>query len=275
MATQILCCGDSLTAGYYGPFDHYAPYSEALSKRLRVPADEIGRCGWRADEMVVNMGNQMCIDVFHRYGPGLAVQLAAKRYDVCIIMAGTNDLGANRPAESIVNDLKALHEYCLSKGLRTVALPIPESRLWAVHQGQAPQLDTRTQVNRLLREWAATMDAVVFVDMARHVPYSDVDGNWAPDGVHMSRQGYATFGDKYCPCFSLAASLSSSLAFALCVSSASHSNLTVSRTFTHSSLSRCVFMCVCVCVCVCPNFPSSSGPGAVNHSCFALLQASG
>ena len=198
---RILCCGDSLTAGYYGNTDHYTPYGAQLSKRLGMPVDQIGRSGWRADEIVTNMGNQVCIDVFNRHGPGLAVQLAAKKYDICIVMAGTNDLAAGRSAESIVNDVKTLHNYCFARGVRTVALPIPESRFFTGDQCHAPQGAARTACNRLLRDWAATLKGrVLFVDMVQHVPYSDTDGNWAPDGLHMSQQGYATFGDKCASC---------------------------------------------------------------------------
>mmetsp|Transcript_64533 Transcript_64533/g.106868 ORF Transcript_64533/g.106868 Transcript_64533/m.106868 type:complete len:380 (-) Transcript_64533:305-1444(-) len=197
MATRVLCCGDSLTAGFYGSHTHYTPYSAQLSAHLGVPVDQIGRSGWRADEMVNNMTNTMCIDVFRQHGPGLAVQLAAKKYDICIIMAGTNDLAANRSAETILSDVISLHAYCHSQGLRTIALPIPESRQVNEHTTFTPPGAVRANCNRMLQQWAATQQGqVLFVDMVRQVRYSDVDGNWSTDGLHMSQQGYANFGHR-------------------------------------------------------------------------------
>ena len=146
--------------------------------------------------MVANMGNAMCIDVFGKHGPGLAVQMAMNKYDVCIIMAGTNDLSANQPAERIVGDIQALHNFCLAQGLRTIALPIPESRVVNNHACTSAGV-VRATCNHLLQAWAATMPGrVLFVDMVQHIPYSDIDGNWSSDGLHMSAQGYAHFGSR-------------------------------------------------------------------------------
>ena len=43
---RILCCGDSLTAGFF-PGGAHAPWSVVLAQKLGVNVDEIGMSGWR------------------------------------------------------------------------------------------------------------------------------------------------------------------------------------------------------------------------------------
>ena len=185
---HVLCCGDSLTAGYYGSEEDYCPYGTTLSQKLQAPVDEIGMSGWMSNQMVEHMENEQCVDVFDKEAPGLKVQLEKEQYTVCIIMAGTNDLAHGRTPEMILEDVKILHATCHERGLRTVALPIPGSRY-----GKS----IRRQFNTMLEQWVATIpDKVLFVDMASEVPYSDESGHWCSDGLHMSEDGYRIFGDK-------------------------------------------------------------------------------
>lgn len=146
--------------------------------------------------MVANLESECVFDTFNKPGPGLGRALARQKYDVCILMAGTNDLAANRTAEQILSDLKTLHGYCHARGIRTVALTIPESRFISEAFYQIPA-SVRRKVNRGLNHWARTLgDKVIFVDMASQVPYSAFSGDWHPDGLHMSQQGYRNFGEK-------------------------------------------------------------------------------
>lgn len=193
-AVRVLCFGDSLTAGYCGsPFD-YSPYATQLSQQLGIPVDHVGLSGWRSDEMMANLTNPYCVDTFGKAGPGLLVQLSQKSYDVCIIMAGTNDVGSDRSADSVLADLVALHRQCHARNIRTVALNIPESQ-FMVESPYMPQAIARQQVNQRLAQWAASMPGwVLFVDMASQVPYSRYSGHWDADGLHMSRHGYSHFG---------------------------------------------------------------------------------
>jgi lysophospholipase L1-like esterase len=197
MATspKVLCYGDSLTAGFFGSYTEYYPYAGKLSRKLGVPVDHIGMSGWRVDEMLANAQNPSAQDLFRKNGPGLLVQLTRGQYDVCIVMGGTNDLGANKNPEQILADLKALHGLCHAHGVRTVALSIPESR-FVKEQSRAAN-NARKKVNKGLAAWAKSLpNRVLFVDMAAQVPYSEVSGDWHPDGLHMTRQGYRNFGDR-------------------------------------------------------------------------------
>eukprot|EP00668_Euglena_longa_P041945 GGOE01055274.1.p1 GENE.GGOE01055274.1~~GGOE01055274.1.p1 ORF type:complete len:307 (+),score=69.03 GGOE01055274.1:26-946(+) len=193
-AARILCYGDSLTAGYCGTPNMYSPYATNLSQKLNVTVDHVGLSGLRADEMVANLTNSCCFDIFRKSGPGLAVQLAQHKYSCCILMAGTNDLGANRGADAIFADLKQLHQQCHSRGVRTIAITIPESQFIAQNGMSFPAL-VRQQVNQKLSAWAATQSKrVLFIDMASHLPFSPFTGDWAADGLHLTQQGYARFG---------------------------------------------------------------------------------
>eukprot|EP00667_Euglena_gracilis_P019301 EG_transcript_20650 len=192
---RVLCCGDSLTAGFYGSKINYNPYAKRLGEKLGVDVDEIGMSGWRSDELVGSMDEEFCRDVFDKEASGLLVQLAKHRYAVCIIMAGTNDLAVGRTAEEILEDVQILHTICHKHGARTVALPIPES-FSLIHNRRAPPAKEWRRFNDALKKWAATLpDKVLFVDMVSRIPFSDDSEDWAIDGLHMSKKGYSHFGD--------------------------------------------------------------------------------
>lgn len=174
----------------------YFPYAAKLSHKLGIHVDHIGMSGWRVDQMVQNLESPYCVDTFGKSGSGLGFQLSRHKYNVCIIMAGTNDLAANRTADQILHDLKALHGYCHARGIRTIAVTIPESQFISEAFYRIPA-SMRRKVNRGLSEWASSMpDKALFVDMATQVPYSAFSGEWNPDGLHMTRQGYSAFGDR-------------------------------------------------------------------------------
>jgi lysophospholipase L1-like esterase len=194
-SSKVLCYGDSLTAGFFGSYKEYHPYAGKLSRKLGVPIDHVGMSGWRVDEMLTNAQNPSAHDIFGKSGAGLVAQLSRGQYDVCILMGGTNDLGANKNPDQILADLKALHGLCHARGIRTVAISIPESRFMK-EQSRAAN-NARKKINKGLASWAKTLPSkVLFADMAPQVPYSAVSGDWLPDGLHMTRQGYHTFGDR-------------------------------------------------------------------------------
>lgn len=190
---RVLCCGDSLTAGFFGDHSVYQPYAKKLAELLGVPVDEIGCSGARAEEMVANMLKPANQDVFGKQTPGLLQQLGIRDYTVCIIMAGTNDVNSGRSADAIFADVHRLHSVCHERGLRTVALPIPESQF--VKQPQNGHLaGQRLAFNQRLEQWAsAKPDRMLFVDMASQMPFSHTSGDWARDGLHMSMHGYSNF----------------------------------------------------------------------------------
>jgi len=191
----VLCLGDSLTAGYVGGAT-YQPYAISLSHHLGVPVDEIGLSGARADELVANMPRSVCVDHFGKMTRGLLVQLALREYTLCVIMVGTNDINTGRSADSVFADVKQLHTVCHERGIRTVALPIPESRFIQQPHAISQALERQT-FNTYLRLWAMQQGGrSLFVDMATQVPFSDFTEDWAIDGLHMSRQGYDIFGTR-------------------------------------------------------------------------------
>lgn len=190
----VLCCGDSLTAGYYGSNDQFAPWASVLTERLGVPVDEIGMVSWSANRMLAEMNNPQNVDYCGKIKRGLQSQLLVRPYTVCIIMAGTNDLRDHFAADKILDTLKGLHTTCHAHGLRTVALPILPNR-FLLQQDPAGN-KTRLEANLLLQEWAETMgDRVLFIDMAAQFPFSDGSEYWLGDGLHMTPKGYRSFGE--------------------------------------------------------------------------------
>ena len=58
------------------------------------------------------------------------------------------------PSENILADVLQLHAACHQMGIRTVALPIPQSKVLYAREFQAAALQWKAY-NKLLREWAA------------------------------------------------------------------------------------------------------------------------
>merc|ERR1712226_211314 len=106
-------------------------------------------------------------DVVGRVGKGLNVILnEEKRFDVILMMAGTNDLGLGYPAETIFENVKRLHEMCHEAQVRTVALSIPPNL--ASEETGSLYRERWLEVNQMIREWAcgetAPRGVALFVD---------------------------------------------------------------------------------------------------------------
>ena len=110
---------------------------------------------------------------------------------------GTNDLAdSSATAESIFQSIRQLHEVCHSYGIRTAALPIPPNKASSLAR---PALESyqsmRRRVNELLEEWAAAQaPQTIWVDVTAELPYSDSDGCWEADGLHLAPAGSEKLG---------------------------------------------------------------------------------
>uniref|UniRef100_A0A7S1IIR4 SGNH hydrolase-type esterase domain-containing protein n=1 Tax=Eutreptiella gymnastica TaxID=73025 RepID=A0A7S1IIR4_9EUGL len=195
MFHQILCAGDSLTAGFSPSESGLTPYGAVLAERLGVEVHEIGMSGWRTDEMVLHLDTPLCEDYHGKLARGLRAQLRRHQYSVCILMAGTNDISSHRSADAIWNDLMKLHHTCHAHGVQTIALSIPQSRGTVGPTGL--QLDAvRMDLNRRLKAWAGSLpERMLFLDMAAAMPFTHGSPYYDPDGLHFSRAGYNFFGE--------------------------------------------------------------------------------
>ena len=92
---RILCYGDSLTAGFCCGGYKFAPYAtflkdklESMNQNLNIEIDSYGFSGWTTGQLLENTYNSQLKDFVGNTGPGIAVVLKEKRYNLVILMAG-------------------------------------------------------------------------------------------------------------------------------------------------------------------------------------------
>jgi lysophospholipase L1-like esterase len=181
--SAILCLGDSLTAGYIDGVAT-APYTDRCAERLeslgaKVLLTNAGVPG----ELSSQMGKRLLSEL--RHGP---------RYDIVLILAGTNDILRKHPPDRTAAMVSQLHQIAWDAGVRTGVMSIPPVCL--VGSTQLALLEEyRTKINRKLKELAVmNRHRTVFIDVAALVPLSN-PALWSSDGVHLTRAGYETIGN--------------------------------------------------------------------------------
>lgn len=209
---RFLAYGDSLTAGLHSR-RKFAPYGEnlleALSQNRPVEVRTCGVSGFTAVQMARRLRARAIRDCVGEVGQGLLhLLLNEGPFDIAIIMAGTNDLSTKTSASSITTAVAALHSACHELRIPTVALTVPPNRLTArvAMDGTSEMLKYKerwTQVNGLLHKWVArhgSADGVLrIVDVSKFVPFSETNGWWDPDGLHLSPEGSKRLGESLAP----------------------------------------------------------------------------
>ena len=184
---NILCFGDSLTAGYYNEGNDFHPYSEKLAELTGTHIDHIGLSGFTADEMIDNTNNSYIEDYVNKKWTGLSVQLKKKEYDLCIILAGTNDISDGDGSVTITADILKLHSIAGSHGCNTVALTIPRIKF---ESADNTITKLREQINRNLINNAELFSKNEYrvIDLAAELGdnYEYMDD----DGLHFKPEGY-------------------------------------------------------------------------------------
>lgn len=189
--------GDSLTAGTFrmDEPDDLHPYAPVLERALCENGDDAmvrhrGLPGWTAQGMVD------CVDDEARGLRGTMNRLREATGDdppvsLCIILAGTNDIGFFVSAEEIVESLIALHAACHAVKVPTLAVGIPPSAFQARDEIAAA---TAAEVNKRLRDWCA---AQPMSDYEPHpvATFETRGALWSADGLHLSPEGYRVTGE--------------------------------------------------------------------------------
>ena len=207
MKLRLLAFGDSLTAGYHHMGHAFAPWAPLLQRLLGsdVVCDHIGLSGFTTQQMLDTADEQSVTDVVPVTWPGYRTQLRRHRYDVVLILGGTNDLAdyghGPMPTQRTVSNLAKLHAFAHEAGARSVAMTIPESKGAVYFETRSPPFRVRLDANEAIRAWAANQpaDRVHLVDASALVPYSGTNGLWEPDGLHLSQRGYEAFGRALAP----------------------------------------------------------------------------
>lgn len=205
---SVLCYGDSLTAGFFAGGKSYSPYGRDLADGLAAGTgvggskaalvSVCGLSGATTEEMVANLDSEAVRDVGGNVGRGLRrilkdMERAGKLPDLVLIMTGTNDLGAYRAPQSILEDIRKLHATCHARRIRTVVLappPAPRALAGAFEDG-------RRHLSALLAAWAGATPGVVGAWEAGELVTSvGADTPWDPDGLHFSQAGSKLLGRR-------------------------------------------------------------------------------
>ncbi|KAG5998220.1 hypothetical protein E4U54_002240 [Claviceps lovelessii] len=182
---QILCFGDSLTAGFHDFGMSFHPYSIALTARLRAALPH------RTFEVHHN-GKPGDVGAWTAFHERLKHECSKRHYDWVIILSGSNDLAYRVPPENMYEAFRLNWNVPLGKGSRVMALTIPDAKPrppWVV--------EDRNKVNELIRNHKQR-NFYAF-DLYSKIPYhslseQDKELYW-DDGLHLTAKGYDWMGE--------------------------------------------------------------------------------
>lgn len=182
---SVFAYGDSLTAGYCNAGFSFCPYAKAVeASASNVLCDHLGLSGWTAREMVIAGTFAYTLACAAKHGA---------RYDVAILMAGTNDLG-RRGAAQIAEDIWKLHRSAHALGVPTIAIGVPGSHAQKCIEDIAKCADA---VNKSLEEQCRAEPLATYIPCP--IPYDETSALWEDDGLHMSGVGYEALGAALLP----------------------------------------------------------------------------
>jgi lysophospholipase L1-like esterase len=195
---NILCFGNSLTRGLYGNRQHYS-YAIELQRQLRllaqidanVTVDGIDGRSVLKDYCLIAMKGRFCVE-------------EETKYDLVIILSGTNDLANETLAhvQDVVTEIKALHTVALTHGASTVAVTIPDVRaaeLVGMHKYKARHVALNTGIRTLVTELREDDHKCILFDLHALQPLHTAtivqQERWyEDDGLHFTPLGYKRFG---------------------------------------------------------------------------------
>jgi lysophospholipase L1-like esterase len=125
--------------------------------------------------------------------PRLTAILGKTKFDVVIILGGSNDIGWGREVAEIFTDLKSLWNEAVNQECQVIACTVPPIR------ARFPPIQgAQTELNRLIREQVLKTDSIFVVDTFQEL--SDSKGLLrskydSGDGLHLNKLGYRTMGE--------------------------------------------------------------------------------
>ena len=158
-----------------GPKSPYAPHLERALTAHSVAAHvtAVGEAGLSASRAL----------------PSLRRELAHRGdFDACLILLGANDVlsAPTEPIDGMLEALRALHVECRSRGLRSIAVGFPDHPAFAASGLRGS--GALAAINDRIRDEAG---ADGFIDPHGMLPRA---AHWSADRVHMTAEGYRTFG---------------------------------------------------------------------------------
>ena len=174
---QIVCFGDSLTAGFQSPTPLCpeaveTPYGTFLQGRLRDRAQVrvSGVCGELTSEMAVRFDRDV-LDCKPAYA---------------VILGGTNDLGWNLSPHEIMRNLLEMYERAHAGDVSVVAVTVPSVRGFDDH------IPRRHELNAMIHEYCAGYGfSCVDLFTATAEPETHrLAARYSNDGLHLTTAGY-------------------------------------------------------------------------------------
>ncbi|KAG9245963.1 SGNH hydrolase-type esterase domain-containing protein [Calycina marina] len=189
-ALNILCFGDSITAGFARWDKEYHPYAGKMLEMLKkspISADiSTDIQGLNGDQVVTPPGRFLTrMDILY--------EDLQTPYDWAIILGGTNDLTVGRSAPDIWTGLKKVYAIPFSKKTKILAITVPECDC-------DRELGTR---RNYLNSFILNHKAENFYtfDLNKALPYANLTEErrkelWS-DGVHFTEVGYDLVGEFF------------------------------------------------------------------------------
>jgi lysophospholipase L1-like esterase len=174
---SILCIGDSHTAGFplYDPYfggDHSSSYEYWLEIKLQKQYPEYsfslenrGVCGEFSTDILYRLKNIPNI----------------QKYNFILIWGGANDIGMNKPINTILNALQKAEDYCEQNSVPYFFLTIPPMNILGLNKQVI-------ELNAQMYEKFPTKVIDVYSDL--NLQGSLKQEYRIGDGVHLSIDGY-------------------------------------------------------------------------------------
>ena len=174
---SILCIGDSHTAGFplYDPYfggDHSSSYEYWLELKLR---NEFPKHSFSLENQGVC--GEYSIDILNRLKKIQNIQ----KYSFILFWGGANDIGMNKPVDTIVKVLQQVKDYCNQNKVPYFFLNIPPMNILGLNK-QVIDLNARIYKNFKNR--------VIDVHSALNLEGTLKQEYGIGDGVHLSIDGY-------------------------------------------------------------------------------------
>lgn len=194
---RILCYGDSLTAGFCLRGAKFVPYANFLKNKLssnglNVEIDHYGFSGWTTQQLLSNSDKDVLKDFTGHKGPGLKKALENEKYDLLILMAGTNDLGHGKTAEDIFKNIETLAEFSLAANVSVLHVGIPDSAF--LYRSSEARVK-RDDVNKQMKNFAKSSKEQMITYTPCPFDFSPNSPNFDTDGLHFSEIGYQALGE--------------------------------------------------------------------------------
>ena len=168
LSKNILAVGDSHTSGYYQSGKQSAPYTNIIHQNIikfGSTVQNIARPGAQLAEITEQVQRE----------------LSSKKYDLVIVMGGTNDLAKGIPLSEMQSHILTIVQIATKTSTPILLMGIPDF-CWF-----DPAIEEKREQFRAFLEGLANSDSIEFIDTQSHLPYCDLSywddlTHWSPKG---------------------------------------------------------------------------------------------